>query len=145
MKTFINTKNGRVEIEEPEINKLYEELTRLVLISNHWENEQYRALMRICLRARNKKKLIYAHDTKHDKQINEFFTNKIDSKNNFGIFVTGVSVLIDWKEVTPAEAYILLIRMHVCNYKRNNVFGVVRKGNIFSKHYDFLVKEKERR
>lgn len=140
MKINLRTKNGNIQVEEPEINKMYEELTRLTLLSNYWKNIQQKTLMRICLKARNRKKLIFGHDIKSENQsINMFFTD--NTNNNFSIFITGVSVLIDDKEVSASEAYIKLIRAGICNYKRNNVFDVVRDGNIFSKQYNYRIKK----
>lgn len=65
MKTILKTKNGNIEITEPEINKMYEELTRLIVLSEYWENKQFKTLMKICLKARQRKKLIYGHEVNY--------------------------------------------------------------------------------
>lgn len=131
MKTILKTKNGNIEITEPEINKMYEELTRLIVLSEYWENKQFKTLMKICLKARQRKKLIYGHEIKtFNPKLNMFYTNK--NEDNFSIFITGISVLIDDKEMDIADAYIKLITSNIISYKRNNIFKVKRKGFLFS-------------
>lgn len=140
MKTYLNTINGKIQVEEPEVNKMYEELTRLILLSNYWTDIKTKTLMKLCLKARSRKRLLYGHlADSNDKKVNMFFTH--NESNNFSVFITGVSVLIDNVETTPEEAYIKLVRYGILPYKRNNVFGVVRKGSLLSKNgYKFYIK-----
>lgn len=143
MKVNLHTKNGNIQIEEPEINRLYEELTRLILLSEYWQDEKFKTLMKICIKARNRKKLIYGHETTSNmKNLNTFYTNK--DKDNFSIFVTGAFVMINDKEVSPAVAYKMLVQAGVCNYRYNNVFGLKREGNIFSKYYKYILPDEEK-
>lgn len=138
MKVNLQTKKGPIQVEEPEINKLYEELTRLILLSDYWQDEKFKTLMKLCLKARNRKKLIYGHETKAEmKNLNTFYSNM--EKNNFSIFVTGAFVMIDDEKVNPAIAYKKLVENGICKYRPNNVFGLKREGNILSKRYRYLI------
>lgn len=145
MTEFLNLNGERIEIEEPEINKLYQELTRLITVAGYWENKQCSTLMKLCLKARDRKRLIYGHPkkgTESEKKLNTFYCSTITQKESFSIFITGIGVQIDDKDVSPAEAYIKLIKSGICNYKKNNVFGVVREGNMFSKYYTYKIIER---
>lgn len=48
-------------------------------------------------------------------KLNMFYTNK--NEDNFSIFITGISVLIDDKEMDIADAYIKLITSNIISYK----------------------------
>lgn len=134
MTEFLTINGNRIEIEEPEINKMYQELTRLITISQWWEDKQCSTLMRICLKARDRRKMIYGHPAKGDeidKRVNMFYTNGYE-KNHYSVFITGVGVEINDVPTPMDEAYIKLLYSGVCSFKKNNPFGVVRKGNPFS-------------
>jgi len=135
MTTFITINGKRTEIEEPEINKLCIELTRLITVAEYWNNKQSSMLLKICLKARSHKKMIYGHPknaSTKDKDFNTFYSDNYATRNDgYSIFISSISIQINDAEVTPAEAYIKLIETNMCNFKRNNPFGVKRSGNFF--------------
>lgn len=139
--SIIGIKGIRTEIEEPETNKMCEELTRLIAIARYWDNKSAAMLLQICLKARDRRKMIYGHPknvSEKEKKFNTFYSDNYESRNNgYSIFITSVSVLINDEEVSQADAYIRLLRSGMCHYKRNNPFGVIRKGNMFE-GYSYL-------
>lgn len=146
MTEFITINGNKIEIEEPEINKLYQELTRLIMIAGVWEDKQCATLLRICLKARDRRKMIYGHPknaSPEEKKFNTFYCTTMIGKESFSVFVTGIGIQINDEDISPAEAYIKLIKNGICNYKKNNVFGVIREGNIFSKYYNYKIIGKE--
>ena len=81
MKHYIVTKKGKITVIEPDVNKLYEELTQLTVLSYHWsdndKSKPYAELMKQCLKARNKRKLIYGYEQNDPKKTNKFYTNSV--------------------------------------------------------------------
>ena len=67
---------------------------------------------------RNKRKLIYGYEQNDPKKTNKFYTNNLSE--NFSIYISGNNVLIDNKEIKPANLYIRLIKSGLVFYKRNN-------------------------
>ena len=136
--------DGKItEIQTLDVNKQCMEITRLITCSSYWNNKQYSELMKICINGLNKKKLLYAHETEGNyKKINMFYTkNNLYSKGtNISIFITGVSCMINDKEVSPSEAYKILCSWGICNFKKNNIFNVKRIGKRFdSKPYEYII------
>lgn len=146
MRTSVITINGvKTEIEEPETNKMYEELTRMITLTRYWDNKPMSRLLRICLTARDRKKMIFGHPknaSAEEKKFNTFYSDTYNSRDDgFSIFVSSISVLINDKEVTPAEAYMRLLRAGICSFSRKNPFGVIREGNILNGYSYKVLKE----
>lgn len=134
MTSFITLNGKRTEIESPDANKLCMEITRLITASGYWQDKRMVMLMRICLKAREHKKMAYGHPKAavgKEKDFNMFYSDNYASEGRaYSMFVTSVCVMINDREVSPEDAYILLVKTDMCRFKKNNPFGVKRKGNI---------------
>lgn len=136
MRTSLIKINGKmVTIEEPETNKMCEELTRLITIANYWDNKPMAYLLKICLKARDRRKMIFGHPqdaSEAEKKFNTFYSDTYTVHDNgYSVFVSSLAVFINNEEIPAADAYIKLVKTGMCSYRKNNPFGVIREGNCF--------------
>ena len=61
--------------------------------------------------------------------------NYIQKEKIYQFFITGISCMINDKEVSPAEAYKIFCMNDLCRYKRKNIFNLKRTGCCFGKNY----------